>query len=127
MLIIDTCTDTVTGKIRDSRNSLSYPGNIATTSDFSTAFITNLGTSNDGYSYEVSVVDIALQKVIGHVSGFFNAPYNLAISSDDSTAYVVNLGNNTISVIDVATLSEVGSIDDSTYSLGRPYAIAIQP
>ena len=67
------------------------------------AYVTNGGDNL------LSVVDIALRKIVGEIRTGIS-PHGLRMSPDAREIYVANTGDNTVSVIDIAKAREVASV-----------------
>lgn len=92
------------------------PGQIAVTSDGGRVLVTN------SFSYSVSVVDTATNKVSAEVR-VGHAPLDVAIAPDGRAAYVTNSESASVSVLDLTTNTVAGTITVG----GRPFSIAMAP
>jgi len=54
-------------------------------------------------------------------------PVGIAISTDGTTAYVTNSVSNSVSVIDTATNTVLGTIDTNGFAFNQPYSVAFNP
>ena len=94
-------------------------GGIAFTPDGSTAFVAVFGTNS------VVVVDVATDAVVGTPITVGSGPSDIVVTSDGSRAYVTNTNSSpgSVSAIDVATRTSVGTITVGT----TPEGIAVTP
>jgi YVTN family beta-propeller protein len=100
--VIDTATDTVSGEITVGTNV----GGIAFTPDGSIAFVAVFGAD------VVKVIDVATATVVGDPIAVGAGPSQVVVTSDGSRVYVSNSNSSpgTVSAIDVATRTVVGTI-----------------
>ncbi|WP_162801755.1 YncE family protein [Candidatus Chromulinivorax destructor] len=54
-------------------------------------------------------------------------PFGIVISSDGTTGYIANLSNNEILIMDVATDTLTGTVNNNSFNLGNPRMVAFVP
>jgi YVTN family beta-propeller protein len=69
------------------------------------------------------VIDAATNKVVGMPIPVGKSPFGVAVTPDGSKVYVANEDDNTVSVIDAATNTVVGTIPVGTI----PQGVAVTP
>ena len=112
--VINTATNTVIGPPIAVGNS---PVGVAVTPNGKYVFVTNNSDNT------VSVISTATHSVVGPPIGVGNDPAGVVITPDGRFAYVANNGSgavnsNTVSVIDIATDTVVGSVTVGNKPLG---------
>jgi YVTN family beta-propeller protein len=109
--VIDTASNTVVGTPIPVGGE---PEGVAVTPDGKHAYVTNAAFSIGS----VSVIDTAANTV-GDTIPVGTAPFGVAVTPDGKDAYVANLEDNTVSVIDTATNTVVGTpITVGSFPLG---------
>lgn len=130
--IITVATDTTLGFVAPAAYPFDFPVSIAITPDGSKAYVSNSGNNT------VSIIDLntssaTYNKVIGYVSDagsyLVGNIASIVISPNGNTAYVVNNngsgGRGSVVIVNVATNSTTGIIDDSAHHFDSPYSMAI--
>jgi YVTN family beta-propeller protein len=119
IFILDTNTNLITGVVSDLPAELNYIGDIAFSPNGKIAY----AAIQAGYVY---IIDVATDTYIGNVAGTnFNFTSSVAFSPDGTKAYATNPGNSTISIIDVATHAETGTVtNNTTTSFETPNCVA---
>jgi len=92
--------DLLTGLEVDSIDAHLYSYDVKTTSDGALAFVSNTGRSS------VTVMDLDDKEPVADIEVGYN-PEGLAVSAADATLYVANTDADTISVIDVDSLTVI--------------------
>ncbi len=128
--MIDVATDTFIGLVGDEVDSFDAPTAIAITPDGTKAYV-----ANDGYLSFVVIIDLvkssmSYNTVIGVVTDTdhtMDSPTAIAITLDGTIAYVTNQNNNTVTIINVATDTVIGTVRDCTLipTFNTPKAIAL--
>ncbi len=118
--IVDiTDNNTVVGTVTDTNHLLDFPSTMVLVPGGTKAYVT--GVSG------VVIVDTATNKVTGKVTD----PYNLttisgiAFTPDGLTAYATALDENKVAIINVATDTVTGLVDDSAFNFDGPLGIAV--
>jgi YVTN family beta-propeller protein len=78
-------------------------------------YISDEGNNN------VYVVNPLTDAVTAVFTGTFSGPLGISITPDNTTAYVNNSNNNTVSIVDVATKTQTGLVNVSSFPFFTPY------
>ena len=102
------------------------PYGVAFTPDGAKAYVLNSGLESGGAG-SVSIVDVATSTASPNpVAGFSGTnPSAIAITAEGDTAYITNSGSNSVSVVDVAADTEIGTVSD--FDGVQPTGIALSP
>lgn len=102
------------------------PYGVAFTPDGTKAYVLNSGLES-GDAGSVSIVDVATSTAGPEpVAGFSGTnPSAIAITAEGDTAYITNSGSNSVSVVDVAADTEIGTVSD--FDGVQPTGIALSP
>lgn len=113
--VVDTATKQVVATV-----PVDYcPVRVAITPDGKKALVTNKGSGNGG---SVSVIDTMTNSVIGTLP-MGKDPIGISISRDGKMAYVANSGSDTISMINLASNSVMGST--LPFPNGKPMDVVV--
>ncbi|MFF0815788.1 beta-propeller fold lactonase family protein [Rhodococcus sp. NPDC003318] len=114
--------DTSTNKVVATISTGATPNAVAVNPKTNRAYVTNAGSLLSPAS--VSVIDTSTNKVVATIrTGIGNTPGAVAVSPDGTRVYVTNRGSNTVSAIDTATNSVIGTVAVGT----RPTAVRVAP
>ncbi|MEQ8189271.1 MAG: carboxypeptidase regulatory-like domain-containing protein [Candidatus Eremiobacterota bacterium] len=113
--VVDTGTKQVVATIPTDFS----PVRVAITPDGKKALVTNKGTGNGG---SVSVIDTMTNSVIGTLP-MGKDPIGISISRDGKMAYVANSGSDTITMINLASNSVMGST--LPFPKGKPMDVVV--
>ena len=124
--VIDTATDTVIGTVGNS-SQLYNPLAIAITPNGQKAYVSNYGEGSILAIIDTNPSSESYNTVVGYVDQLFYYIASIAITLDSSTAYVADRDQNIIVIIDVATDTAIGTIQDSSVAttLNAPIDIAL--
>lgn len=113
--VVDTGTKQVIATVQTDFS----PVRVAITPDGKRALVTNKGSGNGG---SVSVIDTMTNSVIGTLP-MGKDPIGISISRDGKMAYVANSGSDTITMINLATNSVMGST--LPFPNGKPMDVVV--
>lgn len=113
--VVNATTDTVTGIVSVGIfPPFASPVNVVEGPD-GTMYIADTVNNN---IYEVNPTTNAVTHIF---TGVFSFPLGIAITADNATAYVANSGNNTVSIVDLATRTQTGVVNDVAFPFHTPY------
>jgi uncharacterized repeat protein (TIGR01451 family) len=125
--VIDTTINTILTSIYLEYGNILY--GVAITPNRAQAYVTSMngGTEAGTFTGTVTIIDTATDTIVDGIT-VGNGPEGVAITSDGKQAYVANFDDNTISVIDTATLNVTATIPiGPPHAPIGPSAIAITP
>ncbi len=115
--VVDGATNTVTGIVSvGAFPPFANPVNAVEGPD-GTIYIADTVNNN---IYEVNPTTNAVTHIF---TGTFSFPLGISITSDNTTAYVANQGNNTISIVNLATRTQTGTVNAVAFPFHVPYQI----
>jgi YVTN family beta-propeller protein len=102
--VIDTVSNIVIAAIPVG----SAPYGVAVTPDGKKVYVANTNVGIAGITGSVSVIDAATNRVVDTIT-VGSSPIGVAVTPDGTRVYVANTGDNTLSVIDTAKNTVIGS------------------
>ncbi|MGE0683838.1 MAG: hypothetical protein AB7P69_23420, partial [Candidatus Binatia bacterium] len=102
----------------------SGPNGVAVSPDGKKVYVVNFGFEDDINPGTVSAIDVATGEVTGTVTVEFR-PVKIAVSPDSKTAFVSNSISESVSVIDLDTLTVSRSIPAFSSGLTNPDGVAL--
>jgi YVTN family beta-propeller protein len=80
------------------------------------------------YGGQLYAIDLATNTIVATVTGTFSNGYGSAITPDGTTLYIANANLNSVSIVDIATNAQTGTVTDlNPATINFPFALALTP